>query len=109
MMTALSVGLWLSSFMVKYRDVQHLLPFVTQIWMYLTPVAYSASLVPERWRLFYSLNPVTGVIEGFRWALLGKTNPNWTAIAVSTAVTIIILIGGLYYFRRTERTFVDIV
>ena len=109
MLTALAVGLWLTSFMVKYRDIGHLLPFLTQIWMYLTPVAYSASLIPAKWRLIYALNPVTGVIEGFRWALLGRSQPNWGAVAVSTAVTLLILVTGLYYFRRTEKTFVDII
>lgn len=109
MMTALAVGLWLTSFSVKYRDVQHLLPFAIQIWMYLTPVAYSAQLVPERWRLVYALNPMVGVINGFRWALLGRTQPDWPAMAMSAGVTLILLVGGLYYFRRTERTFVDIV
>ena len=109
MMTALAVGLWLGSFMVRYRDVGHLLPFITQVWMYLTPVAYSASLVPGRWRLVYALNPMAGVIDGFRWALLGRSQPDWGAMAISTAATILILIGGLYYFRRTEKTFVDIV
>lgn len=109
MMTALAFGLWLTSFSVKYRDVQHLMPFVTQVWMYLTPVAYSAKLVPERWRLIYSLNPMCGVIEGFRWALLGKSSPNWTAMLISAVVTAVVLVTGLYYFRKTEKTFVDIV
>jgi len=109
MLTALAVGLWLTSFAVKYRDIQHLLPFISRIWMYLTPVVYSANLVPPRWRLVYALNPMAGVINGFRWALLGKSAPDWSGMAVSSCVTLIILITGLYYFRRTERTFVDIV
>jgi lipopolysaccharide transport system permease protein len=109
MMTALAIGLWMSAFMVKYRDVQQLLPYITQIWMFISPVAYSASLVPERWQLAYALNPMAGVIEGFRWALLGKDSPNWNAIIVSTVATLIILVSGLYYFRRTERTIVDII
>ena len=109
MMTALAVGLWLSSFMVKYRDVGHLLGYIAQVWMYLTPVAYTSTLVPARWRLVYGLNPMAGVVDGFRWALLGRSQPHWGALALGTAVTIVILIGGLYYYRRTERTFVDIV
>jgi lipopolysaccharide transport system permease protein len=109
MLTALAFGLWLTSFAVKYRDVSLLLPFIVQIWMYITPVAYSASLVPDQWRKFYALNPMAGVIDGFRWALTGRAQPDWTALAISAAVTLVILISGLYYFRQTERTFVDIV
>lgn len=109
MMAGLAFGLWLTSFAAKYRDVVHLLPFITQIWMYMTPVAYSASLVPEQWRWIYALNPMVGVINGFRWALMGQTQPDWSAIAMSTVVTISVLITGLYYFRRTEKTFIDIV
>jgi lipopolysaccharide transport system permease protein len=109
MMTALAVGLWLTSLMVKYRDVQHLLPFLVQVWMYLTPVAYSATLIPAGWRLVYALNPMAGVIDGFRWALLGRSQPDWGALAISAVVTILLLLGGLYYFRRTEKTFVDIL
>jgi len=109
MLTALAFGLCLTSFAVKYRDVTHLLPFIVQIWMYISPVAYSASLVPDRWRKIYALNPMTGVIDGFRWALTGRAQPDWTAMAISAAVTLVILISGLYYFRQTERTFVDIV
>jgi len=108
-MTGLAFGLWLTSLTVKYRDIAHLLPFISQIWMYLTPVAYTASLVPEKWRMIYSLNPMVGVINGFRWALLGQIQPDWVAIAMSTVVTTVVLITGLYYFRRTERTFIDIV
>jgi len=109
MMTALAVGLWLSSLMVKYRDVRHMLPFVTQIWMFLTPVAYSATLVPDRWRAVYAINPMVGVVDGFRWALLGKAAPDWGAMCVSVAVMLVILVSGLYFFRRTERTLVDII
>lgn len=109
MMAALAVGLWLTSLMVKYRDVQHVLPFLVQVWMYLTPVAYSAGLIPDRWRLVYALNPMAGVIDGFRWALLGRSQPNWGAMAISAVATTVLLLSGLYYFRRTEKTFVDIV
>ena len=109
MAAALACGLWLGSLMVRYRDVKHLLSYVTQVWMYLTPVAYSASLVPGRWRLVYSLNPMAGVIDGFRWALLGKTAPHWGGLALSVCLVFVVGISGLYYFRRTESTFADIV
>lgn len=109
MLTALAVGVWLTSFMVRYRDVRHLLPFLTQIWMYLTPVAYTPTLVPERWRAVYALNPMVGVINGFRWALMGKTAPDWTGIAIGGVVVVLLLVGGLYHFRSTERTLADII
>ncbi len=109
LMTVLAVGLWLSALNVRYRDVGHAIPFLIQIWMFLSPVAYPASLVPERWRMLYSLNPLVGVIEGFRWALLGKETPDFDLIAVSTVVVIVLLYGGLVYFRRIERTFADVV
>ena len=109
MVSAFAIGLWLSSIMVKYRDIAHMLPFITQIWQYLTPVAYTASLVPETWRLVYALNPVTSVVNGFRWALLGLAEPHWGGMALSAAMIVLILILGLYYFRRVERTMVDIV
>ena len=107
--TALAVGLWLSALNVKYRDVNHTIPFLTQFWMYASPVVYPVSLVPERWRLLYSLNPMVGVIEGFRWALLGKASPDFAVMAMSAAVVIAILAGGLLYFTHMERTFADIV
>ena len=106
--TALAVGLWLSALNVQYRDVRYTLPFLTQFWLFATPVAYSSSLVPERWRALYGLNPMAGVVEGFRWALLGKEPPG-PLLAVSVAVVVLLLIGGLYYFRRMEKTFADVV
>ncbi len=109
LITVLAVGLWLSALNVRYRDVGHAIPFLIQIWMFLSPVAYSVNLVPEKWRLLYSLNPMVGVIEGFRWALLGKGSPDFKLIAVSTAVVIALLLGGLVYFKRIERTFADVV
>src|SRR6266436_2921513 len=109
LLTALAVGLWLSALNVRYRDVGHAVPFLIQIWMFLSPVAYPVSLVPEKWRLLYSLNPMVGVIEGFRWALLGKESPDFKLIAVSTAVVVALLLGGLVYFKRIERTFADVV
>jgi lipopolysaccharide transport system permease protein len=109
LMTALSVGLWLSPVNVKYRDVGYTIPFFTQFWMYASPVVYPVSLVPERWRWLYSLNPMVGVIEGFRWALLGKASPDFRVMAVSAVVILALLLGGIVYFKRMERTFADVV
>ena len=109
LITALAVGLWLSALDVRYRDVGHAIPFLIQIWMFLSPVAYPLSVVPEKWRLLYSLNPMVGVIEGFRWALLGRESPDFKVIAVSTAVVVALLLSGLVYFKRIERTFADVV
>ena len=109
MAIALGVGLWLGAWMARYRDVRHLLPFLTQVWMYLTPVAYSATLVPPRWRILYGLNPMVGVVEGFRWAILGRVPPHGDTLALSIGITAVILVTGLGYFRRTERTVVDII
>jgi lipopolysaccharide transport system permease protein len=107
--TALSVGLWLSALNVKYRDVRYTIPFLTQFWMFATPVAYPASLVPERWRALYGLNPMAGVVEGFRWALLGKAHAPGPLLVVSIMAVVALLIGGLMYFRKTESVFADIV
>src|SRR6266446_6304135 len=107
-MTALAVGLWLSALNVKYRDVRYTINFLIQFWLFATPVAYSSSIVPERWRPLYGLNPMAGVVEGFRWALLGSKPPG-TMLAVSVGVVIVLLIGGLYYFRRMEQEFADVV
>jgi lipopolysaccharide transport system permease protein len=109
MLTALGTGLWLTALNVKYRDVRFVVPFLTQFWLYASPVAYSASLVPEKWRWLYGLNPMVGVIEGFRWALLGKSAPNVEMMAVSFSIVLVVLIGGLFYFRKMEQTFADIV
>jgi len=106
--TALAVGLWLSALNVQYRDVRYTIPFLTQFWLFATPIAYPSSLVPEQWRALYGLNPMAGVVEGFRWALLGKAPPG-PLLAVSVTVVILLLIGGLYYFRRMEKTFADVV
>lgn len=107
--TALSVGLWLSALNVKFRDVRYLIPFLTQFWMFATPVAYPSSMVPEPWREWYGLNPMAGVVEGFRWALLGKSGNPGLLVWVSVTAVVLLLTGGLYYFRRTEATFADIV
>jgi lipopolysaccharide transport system permease protein len=105
---ALAVGLWLSALNVKYRDVRYTIPFLTQFWLFVTPVAYSTSLVPEKWQAIYALNPMVGVVDGFRWALLGRTPPG-PMVFVSAAATALLLIGGLMYFRRMEKSFADII
>jgi lipopolysaccharide transport system permease protein len=107
--TAMAVGLWLSALNVKYRDVRYTLPFLTQVWLFATPIAYSSTLIPERWQLLYSLNPMTGVVEGFRWALLGKESAVGGMILVSTIMVVLLLVGGLIYFKRMEDEFADIV
>jgi lipopolysaccharide transport system permease protein len=107
--TALAVGLWLSSLNVKYRDVRHTLPFLTQFWLFATPVAYPSSLVPETWRWLLGLNPMAGVVEGFRWALLGTSAGTGQVLAVSVVAVAALLIGGLMYFRQMERSFADLV
>ena len=107
--TALGVGLWLSALNVQYRDVRYTIPFLTQFWLFATPVAYPASLVPEPWRAVFGLNPMAGVVEGFRWALLGTAHAPGPMLAVSGAVVLALLVGGLYYFRRMEKTFADVV
>lgn len=109
MITALGVGLWLSALNVEYRDVRYAIPFLIQFWLFATPIAYPSSLVPERWRVLYGLNPMAGVVEGFRWALLGKEQGPGPMLAVSVAAVILLLIGGLFYFRRMEKTFADVV
>ena len=108
MMTSLAVGLWLSALNVKYRDFQYTVPFLIQIWMFASPVVYPASMVPQQLRFLYALNPMTGVIEGFRWALLG-TNPPTAMIFISLGVVIALLVSGVFYFRRMEQYFADIV
>ncbi len=107
--TAFSVGLWLSALNVQYRDVRYTLIFLTQLWMFATPVAYSSSLVPAAWRPLYGLNPMVGVVEGFRWALLNRSTPPGAELFVSIAAVAALLVSGLYYFRRVERTFADVI
>jgi lipopolysaccharide transport system permease protein len=106
--TALSVGLWFSALNVKYRDVRYTIPFLTQLWMFATPVAYPSSLIPQPWRAWSGLNPMSGVVEGFRWALLGKSGSPGMLLWVSIAAVLVLLAGGLFYFRRMESTFADI-
>jgi len=106
---AFAVGLWLSALNVQYRDVRYALPFLAQIWLFATPISYPSSLVPERWRGVYALNPMVGVVEGFRWALLGIDRPPTTLFAMSIIVALALLCSGLFYFRAMERTFADAV
>jgi lipopolysaccharide transport system permease protein len=108
MMTALAVGIWLSALNVEYRDVRYVVPFLTLFWQYATPVAYSSSLIPDQWRLLYGLNPMTGVVEGFRWALLGKGDAG-TLLWVSVGIVLLLLVSGLTYFRRMETSFADVI
>ena len=108
-LTALGVGLWLSALNAIYRDVRYVLPFLVQFWMFASPVAYPASLVPERWRWLYSLNPMTGVIEGFRWALTGRGVPPSLLLAVSSAAVLLVVAGGVTHFQKMEGTIADVV
>ena len=107
--TAVAVSLYLSALNVRYRDVGQAIPFLIQFWMYASPIVYSLTIIPEKWRLLYSLNPMVGVIEGFRWALLGKARPDFAVMAMGVVVASILLLGGLVYFKRTGRFFADII
>ncbi|HEY9075511.1 MAG TPA: ABC transporter permease [Anaerolineaceae bacterium] len=109
LVTALGVGLWLAALNVLYRDVGYITPFLTQFWMFITPIAYPSSMVPDKWRLLYALNPLAGVVEGFRWALLGSESVPYPLLITSTLVALAILVSGLVYFRRMERLFADMV
>jgi lipopolysaccharide transport system permease protein len=109
MMTALSVSLWLSVINVRYRDIGQAVPFLLQIWMFISPVAYAVSVVPEKWRLIYSLNPMAGVVEGFRWALTHSESPPILPIVISTIMVAALLYGGLVFFKRMEETFADVI
>jgi len=107
--TALGAGLWLSALNVIYRDINHMIPFMTQILLFITPIAYSSQMIPEKWQFIYALNPMVGVVEGFRWALLGSGDPPGYLFLISAMVTLVLLVSGLFYFRRMERTFADMV
>jgi lipopolysaccharide transport system permease protein len=108
LMAAVGVGFWLSALNVKYRDVRYLVPFLVQFWMFASPIVYSSSLVPARWRTLYALNPMVGVVDGFRWSFLGTAAPG-PVIAVSALATLALFVGGAFYFRRMEAQFADVV
>ena len=110
LVTALGVGLWLATLTVRYRDIRYTVPFLSQLWLFATPVAYPASIVPERWRFLYSLNPMAGVIDGFRWALgTAAGPPYWPSMALAAVLALLLFASGVWYFRRTERTFADVI
>lgn len=109
LMAALAVGLWLSALNVEYRDVRYTLPFLTQLWLFATPIAYPSSLLSEPARTLYGLNPMVGVVEGFRWALFANAAPPGGIVFASSLVTVLLLLGGAFYFRRMERTFADVI
>ncbi len=107
LIATLGVSLWFSAMHVMYRDVGHILPFLTQIWFFLTPIVYSASVVSQKWQIVYALNPLTGVVEGFRWSLLGIHSLPWQLLAISAGIAVLMLVTGLVYFRNMERRFAD--
>lgn len=109
LITALGVGIWLAALNVQFRDVRYTVPFLTQFWLFMTPIAYPGSLLDEQWRTLYGLNPMVGVVEGFRWTLLGVETSPQPMIIVSAVVAVVILISGLFYFRRMEVTFADVI
>jgi lipopolysaccharide transport system permease protein len=107
--TSLSVSLWLSAMNTRFRDVRYIVPFITQLWLFCTPIAYPSSMLPEPWRTVYGINPMAGVVEGFRWALLGTDTVPGPIIALSSLAAVVALVGGAFYFRRVEKTFADVV
>jgi lipopolysaccharide transport system permease protein len=108
--TAFGVSLWLSTLNVKYRDIRYVVPFIVRIGMYVSPVGFISSIIPEKWLFWYSLNPMVGVIDGFRWAILGANfEPYWPGVWASLGVVIVILVSGMYYFRSMEKTFADVI
>jgi len=109
LITAMGTGLWLSALNVEYRDVSYLIPFILRVWFFLTPITYSASIVPEAYQTLYALNPMTGVVQGFRWAMLGEGSSPSIILLASTVASLALLISGALYFRRMERTFADVV
>lgn len=109
LLTALAFSLWFSALHVRFRDVGHVIPFFVQSWMFASPVVYPVSVVPQKWRLLYNLNPVVGVVEGFRWTLLGQPAPSLKTILPSMCIVLLLLVSGLVYFKRTERTFADVI
>jgi lipopolysaccharide transport system permease protein len=109
LLTTIGVGLWLSALNVKYRDINYVIPLLVQFWLFLTPVAYPSTLVPDAWRPLYSLNPMVGVVEGFRWAILGTESLSVGTAFISAAVALVLSVSGLLYFRRVEHEFADVV
>ena len=109
LVTSLGVGLWLTAMNVQFRDVRYAVPFLVQAWMFATPIAYPSSLLDEPWRTLYGINPMAGVVEGFRWALLGTETAPGPIILVSALVAVGLLVSGVFYFRRMEKTFADVV
>jgi lipopolysaccharide transport system permease protein len=107
--SSMGVGLWFSALNVQYRDVRYTIPFLTQFWFFATPIAYSIEIVPVEWRWLYGLNPMTGVVEGFRWALLGTEYSVGLTVLVSSLMVVVIFIGGLFYFKRMEDRFADVI
>ena len=108
-LAALGIGTWLAALNVRFRDVRYVVPFLIQIWLFVTPVVYPSSLLAEKWRVLYGLNPMAGVIEGMRWALLGAPAPQFTMVVVSAAMSLVLALSGFYYFRRMESSFADLV
>lgn len=109
-LAALAAGLWIAALNVKYRDFRYIVPFVLQLGLYISPVGFSSNIVPNQWRILYSLNPMVGIIDGFRWAILGgKTALYWPGFMLSCLLIILLLISGIYYFRKTERSFADLI
>lgn len=109
-LAALGAGLWISALNVKYRDFRYIIPFMVQFGLYISPVGFSSGIVPEKWRMLYSLNPMVGVIDGFRWSILGGNVPmNWPAFWLSSALVLIIFVSGLMFYRKTEKSFADFI
>jgi lipopolysaccharide transport system permease protein len=108
LITALAVGMWLAAINARFRDVRYVIPFLVQLWLFASPVVYASSLLPERFQVIYGLNPMVGVIEGFRWALLGTNSPGFM-LTLSIIIVIIILVSGVFYFRRMEKSFADLI
>ena len=109
LVTALGVGLWLSALNVQFRDIRYVIPYMVQLWMFATPIVYPSSLLKEPWRTLYGLNPMTGVVEGFRWALVGTNTAPGAMLAVSTVAAVVVFVSGAYYFKAMEKTFADLV
>ncbi len=108
--TALGTGLWIAALTVKYRDFRYITPFIVQLGLYVSPIGFSSSIVPEKWRILYSLNPIVGIVDGFRWALLAGREPvYWPALLISIVLTLVLLVSGIIYFRKTERNFADLI